>query len=282
MQRVSQSRIRGAFGFGIARSIDGPAARARLTELCEVLTKAMGVVFFAHLAVHYRELVEAIDRGMLGFAWMPPIPAIELEERGAAKTIALPVRRGSASYHAAVITRRGGPRSLAELRGARVAWVDRDSSSGYLVARMHLATQGVDVERGFAQEQFLHSHEAVVDAVLDGRVDAGATFCSLDPRSGRVVQAAWTAPDGSAARPIDVLTTAGPIPNDGIVAASAVIDDVRARMTRWLLDPDTARGKELLGELLRADAFRAASPMHYAPLKRILTAARATPARGTE
>ncbi len=59
-------RVRGAYGFGIARSLDVSASRTRLSEACEIASRATGVVFFPHHALTYRELAESIVRGDLG------------------------------------------------------------------------------------------------------------------------------------------------------------------------------------------------------------------------
>src|SRR5206468_2425304 len=103
------------------------------------------------------------------------VPTIELEDEGVASVLAIPARRGMTTYHAAFIVRRGGPKTLVELRGRRAAWVQRDSAAGYLVPRMHLAAQGFDVLRFFSRELFVHAHSGVIDAVVSGDADVGAT-----------------------------------------------------------------------------------------------------------
>jgi phosphonate transport system substrate-binding protein len=264
-------RVRGAYGFGIARSLDVSASRPRLAEICEIASRATGVVLFPHHALTYRELSESIVRGDLGAAWMPPMSAIELEDRQQATILALPVRRGLISYHAAIIARPGkdATRTLASLKGKRAAWVDRDSAAGYIVPRMHLLASGLDATALFSHETFLHSHEAVIDAVVGGQADVGATFCTLDARTGRISNAGFTTADGRVTRDVDVLATPGPIPNDAIVVSNQLPIEARQALLRWLLALD-ARGKELFGELVRAEGFRTAQPSHFEALRRLL------------
>lgn len=265
-------RPRGSFGFGIVRTIDAAAARARLSEACDALSRALGVVVFPQQFPNYRELGDALDRGTIGFGWLPPLVAIELEDRKRAAPVVLPVRRGTTSYHAAIIARRGAARSLDELRGMRAAWVDRDSAT-YLVPRMHLVGAGFDLRTFFSSETFVHSHEAVLEAVLSSRADVGAAFCTVDPHTQRVLQAAWTAGDGTASKPVDVIALTGPIPNDGVFAATTVPDDLRREVQRVLESPD-AKLRTALGTVLRADGFRAATAAHYEPLRRTIQLAR--------
>src|SRR5258708_4595994 len=143
---------RGTFGFGLARSLDFHTSLSIFTELCELLSDAVGTVFYPHHALSYAELSAGLEKGELGLAWTPPIPAIELQDRGAVALLVAPVRRGSTLYHAALIARPGGPASVDELRGRRAGWVDRESAAGHLVPKMYLAAPGLPVSAMFTQE----------------------------------------------------------------------------------------------------------------------------------
>jgi phosphate/phosphite/phosphonate ABC transporter binding protein len=277
-------RQKAAWGFGIARSYELSSLQKLFAELCELVSAATGTHFFPHQALTYRELADALRRGDLGLAWMPPIPAIELQEQGACAALALPSRAGQTSYHAAFIVRRGGPKALGELKGRRIAWVHRDSASGYLVPRLHLAALGFDVYHFFSREVFCGSHAAAINALTAGQVDVTVTFANLDA-NGRMATAGWTAPDGSNIRPVDVVATIGPIPNDAVVASTLLPAPARAAVTRWLLHLEE-RPRGIFTELLHAGEFRVASPTHYEALRHTVRAARARgvdsipPARG--
>ena len=265
-------RSRGSFGFGLARSLDFHTSLAAFTELCELLSASVEHVFYPHHALSYAELSMGLERGELGLAWMPPIPAIDLEDRNAASLLVAPVRRGSTLYHAAMIVRPGTVKTLADLKGKRAGWVDKDSAAGYLVPRLHLLANGFDPAGFFGHEIFLGSHIAVVDAVASGRVDVGGTFCKIESHTGRVANGAWTTPDGKHAKSVEALVTIGPIPNDMIVASNKLSPELRARIFRWFLDPPQ-RLVEILGELVRADSCRAPTPSHYEPLRKMVAIA---------
>jgi len=261
------------WGFGIVRSIDWSDGKASFEELCELASAAAGIHLDPVMASSYDELSAAIRDREVGLAWLPPVPTIDLQARGVASVLAIPARQGKTSYHAAFIVRRGGPKTLAELRGRRAAWVQRDSSSGYLIPRMHLAAQGFDVLRFFSRELFVHSHGGVIDAVLAGEADVGASFCTLDA-TGKVVRSAWQDDNGTSIRPIEVLATMGPIPNDALVASSEVPAAARSALTRWLLTLD-GRAKEIFAGLLGSGDFRVPATDHYEVLRHALRAAHA-------
>ena len=258
----------------MVRSNDWGAGPASFEELCRLASAASGLTFAPEVVASYAELSAAILDGEIGLAWLPPVPTIELEARGAASVLAIPARGGSSTYHAAFIVRRGGPKTLTELRGRRAAWVQRDSAAGYLVPRMHLAAQGFDVLRFFSRELFVHSHTAVIDAVLAGEADVGATFCTIDVPSGRVIRSAWQDERGQILRPVEVLTTMGPIPNDALVAANDLPAAARSALTRWLLTAD-GRAREIFETLLGSGDFRVPAANHYEVLRHALRAAHA-------
>ena len=259
--------------FGVVRSHAVPAFRAAMAELCEILTKVTGMSFQPYAAPSYQEMAREVVAGSVSLAWAPPVLALDLKDRGLADPLAVPVRSGMLTYNTALIVRERVPARIEELRGKRMAWVDRDSSSGYIVPRIHLASLGCDPRGFFSQETFQHSHIGVVDAVASGRVDVGATFFSVNP-AGKIVSAGWTAKDGSTIRSVKTVTTAGPIPNDMIVIARSLPVSVRVTVQRWLLALD-ARSRELFGEIIHGSEFRVPSDAHFQPLRAMIAAGRA-------
>jgi phosphate/phosphite/phosphonate ABC transporter binding protein len=259
--------------FGIVGGSDWSPERGVLARLCDAASIATGLHFSPFVAATYQELVDGIADGEIGLSWLPPVPSIDLEERGLASPLAIPARGGALTYHAALIVRRGGPRTIADLRGCRAAWVDRDSSSGYLVPRLSLASQGVDVLRFFARELFVNAHARVVSAVVSGEADVGATFCNVD-KAGKIVRGAWLDDHGQATRPVEAISTMGPIPNDTLVGSHELPASARATLTRWLLALD-APSRAVFEKLMGTGDLRVPSPTHYAELKHVLRAARA-------
>ncbi len=65
---------------------------------------------------------------------------------------------------------------LDQLRGRRLACVDRGSASGYLMPLALLRARGLDPDRDLAAHDVVGNHESVLLSVLDGRYDAGAVY----------------------------------------------------------------------------------------------------------
>ena len=161
-----------SWGFGVVRAEIMTAPQSVIADICDLLTAATGERFIPQFAETYRELAATIGAGSTGLAWMPPIPAVELEESGMGIVLALPARKGSATYHSALIARKGAGKKIEDFKGKTVAWVDRASASGYVIPRLHLASLGIDVPSFFSKDIFAKTHMGVVDAVVAGRVDA--------------------------------------------------------------------------------------------------------------
>ena len=249
------------------------APQAVLAEICELASIATGEKFVPQFAASYRDLATTIGSGKTGLAWMPPIPAVELEDGGGGFVLALPARKGSATYHSALITRKGVAKTIEECKGKSIAWVDQESASGYVIPRLHLASLGIDAPKFFSKEIFAKTHMGVVDAVVAGRADVGATYCNFDPTTKQVSNAGWTDADGHNARSVEMLTSTGAIPNDAIVGTSKLPVPVRTGVTRFLLEL-SPRGKQLFEQLLRATEFRVSRPGHFEPLKHMVRMAR--------
>lgn len=239
-------------------ALTGGLSRPHLDQFCEALAAATRLEVIGVGVWHYHRLLEAMEMGHVDVGWLPPILAAQALARGVAVPIALPLRGRVTSYRTALFVREGSAlRTVADLVGTRVAWVDRQSASGYLLIRAHLRALGVDLERAFAADRFTGSHDEVAAAVLDGSADAGASFVHLDPVDERPVRAAW----GDAR--VRVLALAGPIPADVVAAGTRVDPALRDLVQRALVEARHPRLREAARTLLGADGgFATPRPGH--------------------
>src|SRR5262245_58804182 len=159
------------------------------------------------VASSYGALVSGLNEGRVDIGWLPPLVYATSAHAGRLVPLVKFVRHGRGHYFAAFIVRAGSPiRELAQLRGKRIAWTDPRSSAGYLFPRAHLLELGFDPERFFSNQVFVGSHRAVVEAVLEGRADVGATYYSPG-KPGEVVANAWAQHFPARASEIRVLAT---------------------------------------------------------------------------
>ncbi len=249
-----------------------PGTEQHLAELCLALEAALGRPVAPRVLPSYAALSTALDQGEAQVVWAPPLVAIELEDAGLATIALCCARGGQIDYHAALFTRHAAPyEKLGDLQGCHAAWVDAHSAGGYLVPRMHLVREGYDPAKLFGKESFLGTHAAVACAVLDGEVDVGATYLSLDPKTGRPESAGWLEA-GAGINGAFILATAGPIPSDAIVLGNRLDAQEKAALVAALLALPAAL-PEAVGLLLRADGFAVPGPSHFAALRALAASA---------
>jgi phosphate/phosphite/phosphonate ABC transporter binding protein len=259
----------GPLRFGIAPGTWDVDTESRLRGFCEALSNEAGIGVLPYATSDYRGVVSALERGEIDMAWLPPVVALRGVARGALVPLILPVRGGSSSFTAVLFTRAGSAlRAPADLDGNSVAWVDRQSASGYLVIRTALVHEGVDLSRAFSHEEFAGTHPRVAHAVLSGRIDLGATFATFRD-DGSLVVAGWSTL--ASEQDVQIVTSIGPIPADVVAMNVRTPPALGRAVQRAVLEASI--GTPLFHAacaLFGADAFEVPRGPHLAPLARLL------------
>lgn len=198
-----------------------------------VLGERAGVHIVERNVSSYDELEREITLAHVDIAWVPPMVFARLERNFV--VVALATRsRPSNAYTSVLLSARGSGRTTLEhLHGARIAWVDPLSASGYVVPRLGLLAQGIDPHLTFSQEIFTGSHADAVRAVLDGHADVAATYANLDEAS-HVGHGVWTE-IGASYEDFHLVAMLGDIPPDLIAARTSVPEDLRDAILRAFL-----------------------------------------------
>jgi phosphate/phosphite/phosphonate ABC transporter binding protein len=255
--------------FGYAAHGASTAMRERIAEFSLALGKRAKAELAVYEAASYEDLARAMVAAEVDFAWLPPLAFVALERRGLAEALVSAQRGGDTAFYSALIVARDSALQAPEdLAGARAAWVDRYSASGYVVPRVGLAAVGVDPRVAFAEERFWHSHEAVVRAVVAGRADFGATYAGVGP-GGEITRGAWMDVEG-ADEAVRVLVRFGAIPGDVVAARTSLYDRKREVLTHALLAISAEDAhRAVLSEAFGIDELRPFSSAGYDSLRRL-------------
>ncbi len=212
--------------FGVPPSLTEAHHRALLDALSVYLSSQIGMPVVAYRALTYEDLATRVSNGDLQVAWLPPALFVELERTVGMRAVAAAERGLGVGYFSAFFTLVDSPiRSVEDVPGHSVGWVDPGSASGYVFPRLQLASYGIDPATSLPEEVFFRSHAAVVRGVVDRAVDVGATYVHLDPAEPtRVIRAGWQPPPaGVDPASIQWLDPFGPLPAD-VVAVTNKID----------------------------------------------------------
>lgn len=131
-------------------------------------------------ASDYSSMLDQMENHGHDMVFLAPLAYVEArDDRGLEyEPLVMPQRSGEAFYNAIIVTRpETGIRTPEDLRGRSMAFVDRNSASGYLFpTSMLVEKHGFDPENDFSSRGFLGSHDDVLRAVRDGRFEAGAVY----------------------------------------------------------------------------------------------------------
>lgn len=122
----------------------------------------------------YPAVVEGLAGGHVDLAWLGGFTFVQARKR-TGTAIPLVQRAEDARFHSKFITLPGsGIRSLADLKGKKLAFGSVSSTSGHLMPRFFLMKAGIDPDKDLARYAFSGAHDATVKWVEAGKVDAGA------------------------------------------------------------------------------------------------------------
>lgn len=164
---------------------DGGTATGTLADfkpLFAALTETTGMRFELDVTQSYGAAVEALCNGSADLAFVGPATYLQAHGRHCAELIATGIRHGRQQYYSGIFVRGDAPyRSLADLRGARVAFGDINSTSSFLMPVAMLLDAGLDPAADLGEVRLTGSHPNSLAAVIAGRVDAAAlSFDSFD------------------------------------------------------------------------------------------------------
>jgi phosphonate transport system substrate-binding protein len=263
----------GALRFGLIPRGTGGAGDERERDFVAAVAFALGGDVEVHRAADYRMVLAGLEQRLVDLAWLPPIVGARAIRANLADAVATVVRYGDTTYTTALVARADSAiRTTADLKGVRVAWVDRESASGYAVLRNALAKSGVSLASAFSREVFVRSHAAVARAVLDGEVDVGATCGHSDASGVRIARSPFAGDAGIASDELRSVFQAGPIPADLFAVRRDAPSRVRTMLERALLQRIPERVHAAARALTFADAFVAPTLEHRKALDALVDA----------
>ena len=236
---------------------------SRYRPILDHVQDQLGVSIELVVGGDYGDIEQRIVEGSVDLACLPPYAYVQGRAREPAiQAFASHVAQGSPTYACYVIVRHDDVAgSLADLRGRTLAFVDRKSTSGWLVPAARLLEEGLHPLQD-VQPAFLGTHDAVFDAVVDGRADAGAIY------AGALIAARSRRPG---AHPVRVLAKGARMPHDAYVARPgfppAAAEAIATALSQ--ISTRTAEGRRRLGAGAELNGFLAIDDSHYDVVRRI-------------
>lgn len=170
--------------FGVNPFVAPQVIKESYVPILETAAGKMGMKARVVIVSDYDALGRALLNGMVDIGWFSPFAYVSAKDKGNIIPIVTPIVNQTTAYQGYIITRADSKiKDLNDLQGSKFGFVDPQSASGYVYPRALLVEQGKNPEKFFGETTFLGSHDRVIDAVLDGSIEAGATYSEAMDRA---------------------------------------------------------------------------------------------------
>ena len=220
-----------------------------LKPISDYLSERLGVKVEAFTASNYIGVVEGLGSGSVDFGIIPPFSSLLAQKQSSAKPILTSKgKTGKPGYTAELYVRKdSGIKSLQDVKGKKVAFVDPSSSSGYIYPGAMLVEAGLNLDKDISY-QFSGGHDKSLQLLLNKDVDVIATFDGVEDRYAKDFPQAKT--------DIQKLATSDMIPGIMVTASSKMDKELQEKLEKALRDVENdPKMKELFTKMFSITGF---------------------------
>ena len=217
--------------------------------IAEYLSERLGVKVEAFTASNYIGVVEGIGSGSVDFGIIPPFSALLAQKQSNAQPLLTSKgTTGKPGYTAELYVRKdSGIKSLQDVKGKKVAFVDPSSSSGYIYPGAMLVKAGINLEKDISY-QFSGGHDKSLQLLLNRDVDVIATFDGVPERYKKDFP--------NAVNEVEKLATSDMIPGVMVTASNKMDKELQEKLKQALLDIEKdPKLKELFKKMFSITGF---------------------------
>ena len=220
-----------------------------LKPISDYLSERLGVKVEAFTASNYIGVVEGLGSGSVDFGIIPPFSSLLAQKQSSAKPILTSKgKTGKPGYTAELYVRKdSGIKSLQDVKGKKVAFVDPSSSSGYIYPGAMLVEAGLNLDKDISY-QFSGGHDKSLQLLLNKDVDVIATFDGVEDRYAKDFPQAKT--------DIQKLATSDMIPGIMVTVSSKMDKELQEKLEKALRDIEKdPKMKEMFTKMFSITGF---------------------------
>ena len=222
----------------------------RFRPLAEYLSERIGRPVKLTMLSRYGNIVERIENKDVDAAFLGSFTGALASAQLGMIPIARPINLdGSSTYWGYLFVRKdSGIEEVEQMRGRRLALVERATTAGFVFPVAYFKQQGVDVEDDFFSDvQFWGSHDACIQAVLEGRADIGGAKNTVWEHLGQE--------DRRIEEDLKILAMSPKVPSNGLLVSPDIDAEIRERIKTVLLGLEDDPAGESVLEQLRFEGF---------------------------
>jgi len=253
---------------GFVPAEDAQQVMQNAQPIVEILRQQLGMEIQPFVATDYTGIVEALRVNKLDIAFLAPASYVLAKSEANIKVILKSERKGIPYYYAAIITRAdSGIKTLDDLRGKTFAFGDSLSTTGNVIPRKMFKERGIDPVRDFKQILYSGGHDATVLAVLNRKVDAGATYANSPDSEDTAWMRYLKNPED--VKRIRAIAFSEPIPADNLVISANLDERIAKKIEAIFIELSRdPKGKKMLRDLYQIDGFVPATDKDYDSVRR--------------
>ena len=234
--------------------------RKRYRALLDYVGRRAGIKIGVRSLPTYGAVIEALEQRTVHAAFVGSMAYSLARHRAGVIVLARPVwNDGSSTYCSYIfVNASSGIRTVEDMKGKRLALVDRSTMAGYLFPLVYFREHGVeDMGSYFSDVYMTGSHDAAALAVMEKQADVGAA-------KNHPTERIRSRPEYQ--QEFFLLVKSAEVPSNGLVVNPTVSTAIRERLKSALLSmEDTAEGRAVLDQF-GAREFIATSHSDYANL----------------
>jgi phosphonate transport system substrate-binding protein len=239
--------------------------------LAKLLQDETGIHVSIYLAKNYANLAQAVKDKKVDFVFLSALSFVKLEKESQLQVLLKHVWQEPFYYSVLLTSKGSGFKSVQDLKGKKIAFVDKRSTSGYLYPKVMLKKNKIS-ENFFAEVRYSASHNESV-ALLNKKMVDGI-FVFADSADGK--KSAWnkfTEVTDLNSQP-EILWVSEPIPNDPFCVRQEFYEKypktVHTIMYSLIDANQKLAGHAGVVEILSAKGFLPATTRQYDPVREMV------------
>jgi phosphonate transport system substrate-binding protein len=239
--------------------------------LAEKLKKILRVPVNVLVSKDYAGLSEAMKSGKIQYGFFSAATFVAAEKESGAKVLMKKVWDHPFYYSALLTLGKSKIRTVEDMKGKRIAFVDRRSASGYLYPAVMFKQRSIDIEKYFSKIVYSGDHARSVELLEKGEVDIIAVFA--DEAKGQ--NSAWQKyKSGGNISKIHVNWISEAIPTDPFCVHQSFYDKY-PRFTHDLMYAlielgESEGGENFIKKTIGATSLQLATSRQYDPVREMV------------
>jgi phosphonate transport system substrate-binding protein len=260
---------RGELRIGLIPEINVFEQVRRYEPLADHLAARLGLPVSVTIVDSYGSILDSLERREIEAAFMGSFVGALAILQLDAEPLARPVRAGNISTYSGYLFARVDAHILTadQMRGTRLALVDRATSAGYIFPLAYFQRHGiVDLEAHFSRVRYCGSHDAAILEVLRGEAEVGTAKNSVYERLRRS--------EPRIDRELRILEESSQFPSNGLLVRSDLGTQLKHELRNALLSLDRSKEGKAVLRSIDATKFIPTTRDDFEPVLRLATEAK--------